>query len=85
MEHYIAVFKSRSEAFSYANNLTRNGVASQIIQTPKEAGRTCGLAVKIMKDDIFVAREILSKSRALSFVGWLNEINFNGERRIIRG
>ena len=82
MEYYIAVFKSRSEAIGFSNMLTRNRVESQIIPTPKESGRTCGLSVEVSKYDFDYAKFLLLSSRFSSFSGWFY-CKQNGENRIV--
>ena len=84
VEYYIAVFKSRTEAFSFSNFLAVNQIPSSLIPTPKEAGRTCGISVKILPEDYEFAKLVLSKSRKSSFVGWYYFVIRNGEKIIVR-
>lgn len=84
MEYIIIVFWSRTEAFSYANNLKKFGIASAIIPTPKEAGKTCGLSVKIMPEDYIQARSILSRGRYSSFGGFLRYVFKNGRYSFVK-
>ena len=84
MEYYIAVFWSRSEAFSYANLLRRNNIPSAMIPTPKEAGRTCGISVKILADYIQDARFLLVQTRSASFGGFLRAVYKEGKSIIIK-
>lgn len=85
MEYYIAVFKSRTEALYYANNLKRNQIHAFLIPTPKEVGRTCGLSVKIDVNYFDEANFILSRLRPTSFVGWYRYREDNGQKIIVRG
>ena len=84
MQYYIAVFNSRAEALAFARILERNGVFSAIIQTPKEALKTCGLSVKIITDDIASSKLILSAGRYSSFYGWFVLSEQNGKRIVAR-
>lgn len=84
MEYYIAVFTSRTEALSFANLLSRNGIYSSVIPTPKEAGKTCGLSVRLKQDDYKNAKFLLSRTRNSSFLGWLYVFNKNGEFVFVR-
>lgn len=78
MEYYVAVFWSRSEALSFANNLKMRNVPSAIIPTPREAGRTCGLSVKILPEYLSFAKDILNNLNYKSFGGWLKMSVVNG-------
>lgn len=73
MNFVIAVFGSRSETLSYANMLRKNGIGVVIVQTPKQAGRTCGISAKFMYKDFQLAKMILSKSYFTSFQGFFIE------------
>ncbi len=84
MEYYIAIFWSRAEALSFSNSLKMRGIPSAVIPTPKEAGRTCGLSVKILPDYLSQAKDILRRSRNSSFGGWLKFSNVNGRNVIVR-
>lgn len=85
MNFVIAVFGSRSETLSYVNMLRRNGVGVGIVQTPKEAGRTCGISARFMYKDFQVAKMILSKSYFSSFQGFFIEQNSGEQKNIFRG
>ena len=84
MEYYVAVFKSRTEAISYTTNLRRNFIYANLIPTPVEVGRTCGLSVKIEIKDINEAKYLLSISRNSSFLGWYRCTEINGRKIIVR-
>ena len=82
MEYYIAVFRSRTEAFSYTNVLKYNRIDSSLIPTPKESGRTCGLSVKVFREDFEYAKFLLSNLRTQSFSGWYF-CSEKGDNRIV--
>ena len=84
MNYYIAVFWSRTEALSFATNLRRNGIPSAMISTPKEAGKTCGLSVKILPEYIDDAKKVMGRIRTSSFGGWFASVFRNGKLSIIR-
>lgn len=46
MEYLVTAFRSRTDTVRFYEFLRRNGVNSQIINTPKQAGVGCGLSVK---------------------------------------
>ena len=84
MEYYIAVFWSRAEALSFANNLKMRSVPSAIVPTPKEAGKTCGLSVKVLPEYLNYSKELLANTNYSSFGGWLKLVNINGRNLIVR-
>lgn len=84
MEYYIAVFWSRAEALSFANNLRMRSIPSAIVPTPKEAGRTCGLSVKILPEYLSMAKEILGNFNYSSFGGWIRTVTINGRNMFVR-
>lgn len=84
MDYYIAVFLSRSEAIRFYEFLKNNGIYSKVIPTPKEAGKTCGLSVKINHYDFENVKFFLSRSRISSFLGWIY-ISKNGEMVFVQG
>lgn len=45
MENIIAVFKNRNQAMRFASDLKRLGIASKIINTPRELSVSCGISV----------------------------------------
>ena len=84
MNHVIAVFSSRSETLSFANMLRRMGVPSMVVQTPKEAGRTCGISVKFSYDNFEVAKQIFLSVKFMSFQGFYLEENLAGRNTFVR-
>lgn len=85
MSYVIAAFMSRSEVFSYANMLRRMGVPTNIVSTPKEAGRSCGLSVKFNHDFFEYGKKALTQGRFSSFQGFFLEQNVGGRHSVIRG
>lgn len=81
MNYVIAVFNSRSEAISFYNILTRFGIPSSIVPTPKEAGKTCGLSTKFAYNFFAQAKEIISRTRFQSFQGFYIIENNNLSRK----
>jgi len=73
MNFIIAVFVSRSETFSFANFLRRQGYVCQVVQTPKEAGKTCGLSVKFRYEDFEEIKRLFASLRFMSFQGFFLE------------
>lgn len=84
MNYYIFVFWSRSDTLTFSNSLKKGGVPSAIIPTPREAGRTCGLSVKIMPEYYDEAKKIFNTFSYKSFGGILGEVIRNGIKSIIK-
>lgn len=78
MNYVISVFSSRSETLSFANFLRRQGIACGVVQTPKEAGRTCGLSVKFRYEDFAMVKGLFGGLRFMSFQGFFLEQNSGG-------
>ncbi len=85
MNFVIAVFGSRSETLSYANVLKRLSIPVMVIQTPKEAGRSCGLSAKFSYQYFEQCKQVLKNMRYMSFNGFYLEQNVSGRRVISRG
>lgn len=81
MNFVIAVFSSRSETLSFANFLKRQGFVCGVVQTPKEAGRTCGISVKFRYEDFATIKQIFGSLRFMSFQGFFLEQSGNSFQR----
>lgn len=84
MNYYIFIFWSRSEALTFSNSLKKSGLPSALVPTPREAGRTCGLSVKIMPEYYDAAKKMLEVFKYKSFGGILGEVVRNGMKSIIK-
>lgn len=69
MEYVVISFRSRSDTVRFYNFLKVNGVYSEIVNTPKQAGVGCGLSVKISRSMLSFVRRILSVFGESSFAG----------------
>ena len=79
MEYVIVAFRSRAHTVRFSEFLRSNGVANEIVNTPKEAGVGCGLSVKIQKGLVYTVKEIVKKLSLSSFAGFfLVKITSNG-------
>lgn len=83
MQYIIAVFKSRNETLYFANMLKSNGFFVSIVNTPKEAGQTCGISVKFEERLLAIAKEFLSSKPFRSFYGFFKVKEMGVNRRII--
>ncbi len=70
MDFYLAVFRSRSQALSFKSILESYKVPSTLIPTPRNISVSCGLCVKFNKNFLPTAKEILSRRRFDTFVGF---------------
>ena len=79
MSYAIAVFTSRNETLYYMNLLRQSGIFASIINTPKEAGQTCGISVKFDSKMINYARSLLKSRPFRAFYGFflIKEISFS--------
>ncbi len=46
MNDIIVVFRSRSEALSFASALRSHGVSGRVVNTPRALSESCGLSVR---------------------------------------
>ena len=85
MNSVIAVFGSRSETLTFSNALRRMGVANQIVSTPRQAGRTCGISVKFGYEYFQYGKIVLNQGRFVSFHGFFIEQQVGGREVITKG
>ena len=74
----IAIFSSRNETLYFSQLLKSNGIFCQIVNTPKEAGRACGISVKFAYGALQVARNLLMTKPFRAFVGFFKYSQFQG-------
>ena len=67
--YYLAVFSSRNETLYLAKMLMSNGYMATIVNTPKEAGLTCGISVKFDSKISSAIKMFISSKPFRSFVG----------------
>lgn len=78
MKFIIAVFTSRNETLYLANMFKSNGLYADVINTPKEAGQTCGISVRFEEKLLPVAKNFLNSKPFRSFYGFfIVQINKN--------
>lgn len=69
MEYLIIAFKSRAHTVKFYNFISAIGIASQIVNTPKQAGVGCGLSVKAKKDNLTHLKRALYMANLSTFAG----------------
>ena len=70
MTELLAVFRSRAQAADCNSRLRINGVPSNLINTPKEAGIGCGLSVKIPQNMATREKGIVMQQHYAAFYGF---------------
>ncbi len=72
MQYTLAVFRARSETFTFANLLKSYGIQAQIVNTPRRLNVSCGISVKFPFSMMSKAKELLSRRNFETFVGLFN-------------
>lgn len=70
MEYIIVSYRSRAHTIKFHEILRRNGIYSEIVNTPKEANVGCGLSVRISKERFVLAKKIVHMLKLNSFAGF---------------
>lgn len=83
MEYVIVAFRSRAHTVRFSDFLRANGIANEIVNTPKEAGVGCGLSVKISKGNFSAVKNGVRILSLSSFAGFFLLSNIGG-KRIVR-
>ena len=78
MTYIIAVFRSRNETVYFANLLRNKNVQVDIVNTPKEAGLTCGISVRFNEKYLSFARFLLNSKPFRAFQGFYR-VNTTGQ------
>ena len=81
-EYIIAVFSLRTSTLQFNSLLSKNGVRSLIIETPKSASASCGISVRFDTKNLGRARELLLHSDIKNFVRFYHVTNFMGQTRL---
>ena len=83
MEYIVVAFRSRAHTVKFFEFLRSNGVAVEIVNTPKEAGVGCGLSVKTSKNNLVIIKRAVHLSALDSYAGTFLITNISG-KRIVR-
>lgn len=70
MEYLIVSFRSRAHTVRFYEFLRKNGIFSEIVNTPKEAGVGCGLSVKTAKAAFGAVKKAVRILSLNSFAGF---------------
>ena len=69
MEYLVVAFRSRTDTVRFYEFLRRNGLNSQIVNTPKQAGVGCGLSVKTAISNLEGIKKAIRFTAFSSFAG----------------
>ena len=69
MREFFVVFRSRSEAARYYEQLETYRIPATLINTPSSASAGCGLSVKCLVRNLPNAMQVLERGRYTSVVG----------------
>ena len=83
MFYFIAVFKNRTDSFSFLTLLHSYSPYAKIINTPKELQMPCGISVSFPLKDESYAIGVLKRRNFSSFVGIYKIQKTNNSIRIL--
>ena len=84
MNYTLAVFQSRYATLNFANILRENNIPAAVVNTPREAGATCGISVKFLSDYLSKVQILLSRYSNKNFAGFYTYIKRNGRMIIVK-
>ncbi|MBQ3218990.1 MAG: DUF3343 domain-containing protein [Clostridia bacterium] len=82
MEYIIVAFRSRAHTVKFHEFLRRNGIFSEVINTPKEAGVGCGLSVKVSKERFSIVKNLAYSANLGSLAGFFIYKTVGGKRTV---
>ena len=77
MEFYLAIFRSRTDALCFIDDMKKNSAYSVSVSTPKETGLGCGISAKFSKTAFPLAKRLVVVKKYKSFYGFMP---FNGNK-----
>ena len=84
MTYILAIFRSRAQAVDCNIRLKSSGIASELINTPKEANIGCGLSIKLAHPAAERAKVIIRKAGYSAFYGFFVMNNTYGRLQLGR-
>lgn len=82
MEYVIVAFRSRAHTVKFHEFLRRNGIFSEIVNTPKEAGVGCGLSVRVSKEKLSTVKRLAYLIKLNSLAGFFLYKTTSGQRSV---
>lgn len=83
MQYIIAVFKNRTECYSFLSIMKSYTNSAHIINTPKEINMPCGISVAFKLNNFNDAKYILSRRHFSSFSGFYKILQTSTTLRIL--
>ena len=77
MKHLIVSFKYRNSIYAFAKILRTNGIAVNIINTPRSIAISCGLSLKTEMKYFSVISTLIRQTKLDGFVGIFSEKKLN--------
>jgi hypothetical protein len=81
MSYLVVVFSSRNDTIKFYNILKNYSGFASIINTPHSLSRSCGISIKIGNNLLYIAQNILSTNKFLSFKG-IFEMNISNQNAL---
>ena len=75
MQYTLAVFRARNETITFSTLLRSYGIKAQIVNTPRKINVSCGISVKFSTKDYDIAKQLVSRRKFDTFVGFFNTNN----------
>ena len=66
----LAVFRSKTETLNFASILRSYGVNCIVVNTPRRINVSCGISVQFSKNNLEVAKTIISRRGFSTFAGF---------------
>ena len=79
----LAVFRSRTQVIQFSNLLHRYGIASSVVNAPKEANIGCALCGQFPERELARVRAVLKNNRITTFKGFYKTGYRNGHYTIM--
>ena len=70
MQYIMAVFRSRTEALTFANILSSYRVPVSVISTPRRLSVSCGICIRFDSRLITIAKDVMLRRKFDTFVGF---------------
>ncbi len=83
MDYVLVSYRSRENTLKFSQILSKNGIANQVVNTPKEAGVGCGLSVKVSSNYFYTVKRIAFSLPLKSFAGFFG-VKRVGNKRIVK-
>ncbi len=84
MSYILGVFTSRNETLYFFNMLKKNGCYCDIISTPNDLGKTCGISVRFRENCLTLARTLMQGQPFRTFFGFFKVSVIHGKQLISR-